>query len=811
MELVDNYSKSRIYVKRLQNKMKVFRIIPHADVGNNNKRLWRAIYKMFEMYSSPLSRLERDGLRFTLRDKDFVWFDVLFKQKNGKKSVEFYMATTEYQADKLKRKIENKMNVTVKEASIDDLHVPTEQTIVQELNYLKHDIFTLNTNSNDTKTPIANILSVVDELQFDGDVARLSICNEAENRNKWIKSAQWAYEKVNQGKVPQRATVNGKVFTNYAKSFFAYAVNEINDLLADILQAIQNSFFKSDKKIKKHDVVKTTIAEEIGTMKVNREKGNLPVFRSHIRVAAHSDDKLTRDTLSETLALSVQDLSDTNELHGVKITNPQKKKRVMNELNSLSLSPITRNHPNVNLISTDEMSKLALMMPTKELQRKYADALDVKHRPEVEIPSVMQNSNGIHLGKAQLKDNAIDIYMPVNNPDNLYRAYTFIGGQGAGKDNTIKTFVVDANTKQNISFVVIDAIVEQGNRGMADGIRDALPADRIIDLNMNDDNYIPPMDLTEVITALGRNGPSRFADEMIDFMQITNLNRSEKYLTDAAKASNGNLFNIKRIIEDEQFRFDRIEQLIKEGQLRLSNELTNWGTNDDIGNKCDAILHRLNRFFGNERLYDIFAQGPLDELDFRKWMSEGKVIIIRVPNGRGLGEHAVKTLVHWITLKTFMTRMLMSKEEQENGCFIVFNEPEQYQSEGLTKLMGRIGTEGRKERLGSLYAFHHWNKLSPSLQENLQGGGVQQFLFMNDYTKTFDQSKHRFEDTIPLEDAYKLPAHHAIISVRANNELQPAFICKMAPPMKNEYDNSFLTKRHVRMYGRSWEDLQKAL
>lgn len=50
-----------------------------------------------------------------------------------------------------------------------------------------------------------------------------------------------------------------------------------------------------------------------------------------------------------------------------------------------------------------------------------------------------------------------------------------------------------------------------------------------------------------------------------------------------------------------------------------------------------------------------------------------------------------------------------------------------HESEGLTKLMGPIGTEGRKERLGSIYAFHHWNKLQPSLQENLQGGVYSNF------------------------------------------------------------------------------------
>ncbi|MEX3625815.1 ATP-binding protein [Viridibacillus arvi] len=821
IRLKENYSTITIKLKNKvsavveykRNEMIVYRITPHADVTNNNKRLWRSIYKMYEMYERPGTRLERDGFKFTYREKDAFWFDIVFRQKDGKKSVEYYIATSEYQAQKLKRKIENKMSVTFTEVTIDELQVPEENTIVQELRYLKHDIFTLNTNGNDIKTPVANILHTLDELAYNGDMARLSVCNEVENRNKWVKSAQWAYEKAANGKVPQRPGINGKRVGNALKVGVAAVINEINDFITDIFTAVDNSFFNSDNKAKKEPLIKKahSLEDEIGTTRLSREKGNLPVFRSHIRVIAHSKDQLTRDSLSESLALATQDLTETNELHGVKITVNGKRIKIINELNSLQLTQPTRLDPNVNLVSTDEMSKLALMMPNKELQRKYSDELDVKKRVEVDIPLAMQDENGIPLGIAEVKDSKIPVFMPVNNPDNFYRGYTFIGGQGAGKDTAIKNWVVEGNLKHGTSFVVIDAILEEGERGMADGIRDALPPENIIDLNLNDDDYIPPMDLTEVVTALGRNGSSRFADEMIDFMQISGLNRSEKYLTGAAKASGGSLYNIKRIIEDENFRTNCIEQLLKDGNIRLANELLQWGDNDALANKCDAISSRLNRFFGNERLHDIFAQEPLKELDFRKWMSEGKVIIIRAPNGRGLGEHAVRTLVHWITLKTFMTRLLMSKEEQKNGCFIVFNEPEQYESEGLTKLMGRIGTEGRKERLGSIYAFHHWNKLSSSLQENLQGGGVQQFLFMNDHIKTFDLSRHRFEDTIPLDDAYKLPEHHAIISVRAAGELQPAIICKMNPPIKSKYDNSFLTKRHARMYGRSWNDLQQVL
>ncbi|XLP22128.1 hypothetical protein ACFMB7_27215 [Bacillus toyonensis] len=44
---------------------------------------------------------------------------------------------------------------------------------------------------------------------------------------------------------------------------------------------------------------------------------------------------------------------------------------------------------------------------------------------------------------------------------------------------------------------------------------------------------------------------------------------------------------------------------------------------------------------------------------------------------------------------------------------------------------------------------------------------------MTDHTKTFELSKHQFEDTISLEQAYKVSAHHAIISVKADGEIQP--------------------------------------
>lgn len=816
LELKEEYTSSTYnfninLFKYEKNPIVVYRITPHANVSVNNKRLWKAIYKMYEMYEGIGSRIERDGFKFTLREKDLFWFDMIFKQVKGRKTLEFYVATSEFQAQKLKRKIENKMSVTFTEASINDLHIPTENTIVQELRYLRHDIFSLNSNSSEAKTPISSILNTLDELQFDGDMARLSICNEAESRNKWVKSSQWAYEKASQGKIPQRPSMNSKRVVNYLKIGVSAVINELNSFITDILEAFNNSFFKSDKPIEKQKLINKahSLEDEIGTSRLNREKGNLPVFRSQIRIATYSEDKLTRDSLSETLALSMQDLSDSNELTGIKVTNKGKKMRILNELNSLQLSTTTQYDPNVNLISTDEMSKLALMMPTRELQRKYSDELKVKKHVEVSIPKMLQKEGNLLLGHAELKDNNIPVGLQPINKDEFYTGYTFIGKQGSGKDTAIQNFVYEGATKHNISFIVCDWICESGHRGMADGIRDLLPPDKIIDLDLANEEWIVPMDLTEVINKLGRKGGSRFASEMIDFLQLENMARSQKYLTEASKASNGSLSKMKRIIEDEGCRTDTIERLMNEGNLRLARELSEWGTNDELGNKCDAILSRLNTFFGDDTLFDIFSQPPKQEVNFEQWMREGKTIIIRMPK-RKLGNSS-RVLAHWVTLKVLLTRMLMDSESKDkHGCFMIFNEPEQVESEGLSNLMGRIATEGRKERLGSIFAFHHWNKLPSHLQTNLLAGGVNQFLFASDHMKTFEMAKDRLYPTFTLEEAISTPKYHSI-AILNTREVLPAFMIKMLPPRKERLDNSFLTRRHAQMYGRSWSELQKVL
>jgi hypothetical protein len=795
-----------------RNEMVVFRVIPHASVSNNNQRLWQAIHKMYEMHESLRSRTERDGLKFRYREKDLFWFDVIFRQEDGKKHIEFYVSTSAYQAQKLKRRIENKMDVTIKEEDIKRLEVPKENTIIQELRYLNHDIFSLNTNSTEQHTPIAALLNTVDELLYDGDFARFSICNEVENRTRWMKNASWVLEKMQKGKVPQRPNLTAGKAAKVVKTGVAGVINEINSLLTDTFNAFSNLFFKSEKDFEKKKVIEKpfSLADEIKGKFKSHDKVMQGVFKSHIRVAAHSHDRLTRETIAETIASAPADLSQNNELHGIVVKFNGRRMEVIEELNTLKLSRRTQFDPNVNLVSINEMNKL-VQMPTRELQRRYQDELSAKTRTETIIPTAVKNPKGLYLGTSEYKDQKIPVYLPTADKDSFYSGYAFVGKQGAGKDTAIQNFVYEGNTKHGISFFVLDWICEDGHRGMADGIRDLLPPENIIDLDYTNEDFIIPADLTEPIRKLGRKGPSRFAHEMIDFMELGELARSKKFLMDASKASLGSLSNIKKMIEDEEYRKLTIAILKEEGNLRLANDLENWGSNADLSNKADAILNRLSMFFGDDTLYDIFSQPPKKEVDYEGWMKEGKVVIVRIPY-RVLG-NACKVLAHWITLKVLMTRMLMSQDEKnKHGCFMIFNEPEQVASKGLANLMGRIATQGRKERLGSIFAFHHWNKLSDELQDNLIAGGVNQFLFANDHKKTFEKAEERLFPIFTVETALQTPKHHAIAILNTKEPLHP-FLIHMAPPIPKDqrYDNSFLTKRHAQMFGRSWEELQRAL
>jgi hypothetical protein len=78
------------YFAYQRNRMITYRIIPHISVTNNsNAKMWRILHKMYEIYDRIPARLSREGFQIEYREKDSIWFDVIFRQKDNQSGLNF--------------------------------------------------------------------------------------------------------------------------------------------------------------------------------------------------------------------------------------------------------------------------------------------------------------------------------------------------------------------------------------------------------------------------------------------------------------------------------------------------------------------------------------------------------------------------------------------------------------------------------------------------------------------------------------------------------------------------------------------------
>ena len=87
-------------------------------------------------------------------------------------------------------------------------------------------------------------------------------------------------------------------------------------------------------------------------------------------------------------------------------------------------------------------------------------------------------------------------------------------------------------------------------------------------------------------------------------------------------------------------------------------------------------------------------------------------------------------------------------------------------------------------------------------------------MFKNDHENTFKKLESQLHP-ITIEQALNIPntktARHAICILNFGGERKPVLFVRMLKPSYERYkpyDNSFLTKRHSRMYGRHFEEIE---
>ncbi|MEG6521164.1 hypothetical protein [Desulfotomaculum sp. 1211_IL3151] len=615
----------------IPNKYRIYKIIPHQSTLNQTTRkLLASLHNVFAMYDSPWGRITwENGIKY--REKDALYWFVQITGGQGEESskVEFYIAVSEIFADVFLTKLNNHdqwRKSTVEQVEPGVIQLPLVADAYR-LKYTRSDMFSLSYDLNRQTVPIRELVNVSQEVG-PGESANLVVRCETVSRRKWKSMSDYAWGVWEQGKVPQR---NGINFGQLASGFGRLAcsiTNEIKELLGDIIYGIENSFFADAKprmqeKIELPDREREELLINGDLSPQTKRKRNLPVWKTGIYAIVNAETQERKGMLARSLAGAFGELNGDNQLLPFKLN-----------IKYDGWQKLPRDRDGM-LMSTEELGKV-MMLPTREVQEEYKENLHYNRKIEIDIPDSFTRE-GIYMGDATNKGQKIPIYLPTDNTDMLMTARAFIGSPRMGKDQAVINMVVEAKKKFGIGAVVPDVIDERnGHRGMADALRDHLPPEEVIDLNLGDYEWPVWIGLQGITQGMAnrRIANNRIAQELTNFLMgddITN-HQTREYLREAAKITGGDLLGIKLMLTSQEYR-----QTVISASENAEFDTSLWQDYDQLsdgkqGQIYGPILVRLGELLGDEFLKPIFGQQPNPEINLAKWMQEGKVVIYRIPS-----------------------------------------------------------------------------------------------------------------------------------------------------------------------------------
>lgn len=792
---------------RVHNTRMTYQITPHKSVLNSqNRRLWAITHELLAMYAPLSKRSRREATAVSVRDCDDIWWIVRMSCEGDKRTIGFYLSITETFDEVFKLRLANHeqwRHNTLTACEESATRVEEKDTSVSEIRLLRDNMFSLQTNHAEQTSPIRNLLDVVHQLK-DGDTAQIMMRLECVPRVKAKKSMEYSWRIWDKEKVPHRNRFNAAIGVKAVAQRGAELGNQVIGIVEDTVRAVESSFFKG--RDGKFEMARIEIADpERQQLLVNghlstetRNKQNLPLFKSRVQVVVHCADRVRRDMIAQSIGGAFVEMSGDNRIvcgrSGVGVQ----------ECNNMRLTSVDRDPL---LLSADEIGKL-IQLPTSELQLEYSDEIQSNRRVEIDVPACFRGA-GIYMGDVVKKGESVRVTLNTDSKDALFTPRAFVASPRMGKDTAIVNFLVEAKRNHGIGCIILDAIDERGNdRGMADGLRDALDPQDVIDINLSDYDHPVYLGLSGIASTTNqRMAVNRVAQELTSFLMGEDADgRMADYLFACAKAAESDPVLIRSILTHAETRKRMIEQTDDEDTRYLLKDFDGLSVGMQ-GQIAAPVLVRLSKILRDDFLKPLFGQRPNPTVAWGDWIRDGKSVIVRIPT-RDLGPMAVRTLMHWLTMVVFLSKVA--------GCggetFVIFNEPHIYESAGWLQFVERMLLEGPKYRIAPIFAFHTFAKISKSLGDTLLASGVNWHIGNNSSVDVFHKLKDVLQPSFTPEEAREQVKKAQFIAAwrDGQGEYQPAFLYDAPDMVSRRYkvrDNSRLTAEHSREFGRPLDEV----
>jgi hypothetical protein len=708
-----------------------FKITPDSRLDNKNVA---HLAQTLCLYESPLERWNGKGFNTI----PFMSFETILEREN----TSFVLTVPKHLESLAKKALETTWPKSAIEPTFDQLLDTPKMT--SQLSFNHHYMFALRTNKN----ALASILETLNSMLDNEKIYIQTIATPADK--DWFVNAANAYDRFKKGEMPQKWQFNKKTLVNTSVKIAAYTALEIANITTELITG------REMEKVDLNNGERAAILKDGKLSSATLNKTKADAYETEIRIGIVAE-KERATALMRMVTMAFRELDGENYLvpHTSK---PEKTWKKMKERKFGSLF-------NKDYFSIPEISRLHLL-PTGELQEKYK----IPHidNLEMEVGKIL-TSGGLYLGDVEVKKKVVKVYQSTQNYDILCLPRVVIGGMGSGKTRGYAAnFIVEA-VRNGFGALAIDPAKGE----IYQEVSSTLTSDEIIKIQLGGIPF--SLDWREVKRS--PKAKNRLANTILGFFSSSNEEaggQTSRYIRAAVMAmQTGKLSEIIRIFEDDEYRNGLIEQM-PDGLHKIT--LTAFSNESDKRRMqiLSPIYNRLDIIMGDEYLNECME---CDEgINLVELMEQKKAVIINVPKGV-LGPEVVDLIVNLLTSKLDLA-MTLRDEDKQHPFFAVFDEPHQFLKSAKTWKSAAV--ESRKWRLGYVWLFHSWEQIPRDLAEIIKAAGPHYTIY-NSSKKTF---KDLQEEISPytVEDGLKLKRHHAINVLRAGNEIQPPFICKMAPP-----------------------------
>lgn len=727
------------------------RLIPDRRLTNHDVEAFAT--GLHSLYKPLLERMNRDGWRISTAPQNHIVFE--WQLSSGKADISIY--TPAHTRTIVEQHVRTTWpRVTMEEITGDSLSESKTDISGADLVLREHYMYALGVDRR-TISPVPTILETL-RLLREGERGLIQIILVPADKD-WYVGAQAAYDKLKDGGYPKRIGLDGRSIAEGIAKLGAGIALHTSALVAEII---------TGKEIEPESVEQPSkLRGERPLSSATMQKTKYAAFDVSIRVAAISPDAGRREVIMRALSTAFRELDGDNGF----VAKPVKK------LDKWWTSVVNRQPPrykvNADYLAIPEVGRLQL--PTGPQQEEYG-LTSVQHR-ENDLPDII-TSGGIKIGTHTFRGEEIDVYLPIDDEDELCLPHVVIGGMGTGKTKGFGGNFGAEALKHGFSVISIDVAKDELGEEIDIGARKVgVSEEKLIHLVFGDKAY--RLDWREGM--MGKRAANRLAGEVLNFFNLHGAEagiETARYIRLAGKTvgalrlSLGDVFDM---FTDEKYR-KKIAKQLRETRPDIADE---WLAFEALspgmkGKVLEPVLNRLDMLTGDDYLRECLEGG--EPIDFTKYLTGGYHVRIFVPQ-RDLGREATDILVDFIMAKIELA-MFARPESVQVPCFVIMDEPHQFKS--CSARWERMAVESRKWRLGLIWMFHLWDQVPRKLTETVKAAGPHFHI----YTTSKNILRDLAEEIAPFEiaEALKTPRHYAINVIRAGGETVMPFIAKMAPP-----------------------------